>query len=108
VELPRLEPLYRTYRQRGFTVVAVERNRDTARAKAFIAEKGLTFPLLENGEGESEVVWRLYKVSSFPTSFLVDRHGRVVATHVGFEEGDEVRLEREILRLLEEGQGSGG
>lgn len=102
MELPRLEPLYRKYRNRGFTVVAVERTRDTDRAKAFIAEKGLTFPLLENGEGENEVVWRLYAVSAFPTSFLVDRHGRVVATHVGFEAGDEEQLEREIVGLLEE------
>ncbi len=101
MELPRLEKIYRTHKDRGFTVVAVERTRDRGRATAFIAEQGLTFPLLENGEGDDEVVWRLYQVGVFPTTFLVDRQGRIVATHVGFEEGDEVALEGEIVALLD-------
>ncbi len=100
MELPRLEPLYTTYRDRGFTVIAVERTRDTERAKQFIAEHSLSFPCLENGTGEREVVWKQYHVSVFPTSFLIDRRGRVVATHVGFEEGDEAELEAEVRAWL--------
>lgn len=101
MELPRLEPLYRKYRDRGFTVIAVERSRDTERARKFIADNSLTYHLLENGEGDAEVVWKIYRVGLFPTSFLVDRNGRVVYTHVGFEKGDEEKLERDILSLLD-------
>ncbi|NWG01196.1 MAG: TlpA family protein disulfide reductase [Thermoanaerobaculaceae bacterium] len=101
MELPRLQPLYATYRDRGFTVVAVERTRDTGRAKQFIAEHSLSFPCLENGTGEGEVVWKQYQVAVFPTSMLIDRRGRVVAMHVGFEEGDEAKLEAEVRQWLE-------
>jgi len=101
VELPRVEELYRTYRDRGFNVVAVEALRDTERARKFIADKKLSFSFLENGTGEAEVVARLYGVGGFPTSFLLDREGRIMFSHLGFEAGDEKKLEEEILKLLE-------
>lgn len=100
MELPRLEKIWQKYRDKGLVVVAIERSRDRDRAQKLIAEKGLTFMLLENGEGDAEVVRRVFNVGTFPTSFLIDRNGRVMFAHVGFREGDEERLEEEILTLL--------
>ena len=100
MELPRLQELYDQYRDQGFEVVAVEAKRDTERATKFIQEKGLTFTTLENGEDDAEVVASIFKVRSFPSSFLIDRDGRVRFYHLGFEAGDEVHLEEEIQQLL--------
>jgi peroxiredoxin len=100
VELPRLEPLFKKYASQGFTIVAVERSRDTARAKKLIADNQLTYHFLENGKDDQEVVHKLYKVTTFPSSFLIDRQGRVLYTHIGFTEGDEKILEERILKLL--------
>jgi hypothetical protein len=100
VELPRLEPLYQKYKDQGLAVVAVEAQRDTEGATTFINENNLTYAFLENGEGEGEVVRNVFGVRSFPTSYLVDRQGRVMFYHLGFEEGDEEKLEKEILSLL--------
>ena len=100
MELPRLEKIWQKYRDKGLVVVAIERSRDRDRAQKLIAEKGLTFMLLENGEGDAEVIRRVFNVGTFPTSFLIDRNGRVMFAHVGFREGDEERLEEEILTLL--------
>jgi hypothetical protein len=88
VELPRLQPLWERLREEGLAVVAVEATRDRRRALEFVEQKGLTYPVLENGEGPEEVVHRLFGVRVFPTSFLVDRH---------------TRLEGEIRKLLQEG-----
>jgi peroxiredoxin len=100
VELPRLQPLYETYRDQGLEIVAVEARRDTERATTFIAEKGLTYSFLENGEGDDDVVGPVFGVYGFPTSFVVDRNGRVMFSHLGFELGDERTLEEEIRSLL--------
>lgn len=100
MELPRLQPLYETYKNQGFEVVAVESRRDTERATQFIEDKGLTYTLLENGEDELEVVDGTFGVRSFPTSFLIDREGRVMYYHLGFELGDEKKLAAEIESLL--------
>jgi peroxiredoxin len=100
VELPRLQPLYETYKDQGFEVVAIERQRDTERAVEFIEENNLTYTLLENGEGDDEVVRSTFQVRSFPTSFLVDRDGMIRYYHLGFEEGDEEQMAEEIETLL--------
>jgi peroxiredoxin len=100
VELPRLEPVWQSYKDKGLTVVAVERSRDTERARKLIADNNLTYRFLENGQGDAEVVRRVFGVTLFPTSFLIDREGRVRYVHVGFRAGDEKHLEEEIRGLL--------
>ena len=100
MELPRLQPLYEQYKDQGFEVIAVEAKRDTERATKFIEKNGLTYTMLENGDGDAEVVGSMFKVRSFPSSFLIDRDGKVMYFHLGFEAGDEVHLEEEITTLL--------
>jgi hypothetical protein len=100
VELPRLQPLYEKYRDQGLEIIAVDAYRDRLRAQKLIEEKGLSYTLLENGEEDAEVVGEIFKVHSFPTSLLIDRSGRVFFSHLGFEIGDELKLEQEIRELL--------
>jgi peroxiredoxin len=101
VELPRLEPLWQKYREHGLQVIAIESERDTERALEFIAENDLSYHLLEDSEGDDNVVASKLEIYGFPTSYLVDREGRILYSHIGFEEGDEVQMEEEIQRLLE-------
>jgi cytochrome c biogenesis protein CcmG/thiol:disulfide interchange protein DsbE len=100
VELPRLQPLYEKYQDQGFEIIAVDGKRDTERATKFIEENGLTYTMLENGEESDEIVGSMFKVRSFPSSFLIDRDGKVMYFHLGFEAGDEEHLEEEIKTLL--------
>jgi cytochrome c biogenesis protein CcmG/thiol:disulfide interchange protein DsbE len=100
VELPRLESLWQKYRDQGFQVVAVERGDDREGALKFIEENELSYHLVQDKEEGEPVVNGLLKVYGFPTSLLVDRQGRVIRMHLGFDEGDEVKLEEEILELL--------
>jgi cytochrome c biogenesis protein CcmG/thiol:disulfide interchange protein DsbE len=100
VELPRLQALYEEYKDQGFEIIAVEGKRDTERAMKFIEQKGLTYTMLENAEGDEEVVGNIFRVRAYPSSFLIGRDGKVLFFHLGFEEGDEVHLEEEIQSLL--------
>jgi peroxiredoxin len=100
VELPRLEPLWKKYNDQGFQVIAIDSEHDTERAVEFIAENNLTYHLLEDNEGDDNVVASKLEIYGFPTSYLVDREGRILFSHIGFEEGDEVQMEEEIKRLL--------
>ena len=100
MELPRLQPLYEKYRDQGFEVIAIETKGQTERATKFIEENGLTYTMLKNGDGEAEVASTTFNVIYHPSSFLIDRDGKVMYYHLGFEAGDEEHLEEEIKALL--------
>ena len=100
MELPRLQPLYDTYRDRGFEIVAVEAMADTERATAFVEENNLTYTFLEDTD-EADVARGVYGVGAYPSSFLLDRDGKVQFFHLGFEPGDEEHIAEEIESLLE-------
>jgi len=101
VELPRLQTIWEKHRDKGFEVIAIESNRETERAAKFIEEAKLGFTCLENGEGDSDVVEGVFQVWGYPSSFIVDREGRIMYYHLGFDEGDEKVIEEEVLSLLE-------
>jgi peroxiredoxin len=92
--------LFEQYEDRGFEVIAVETKGQTERATKFIEENGLTYTLLENGEGDAEVATATFNVIYHPSSFLIDRNGKVMYYHLGFEAGDEEKIEEEITTLL--------
>ena len=98
MELTRQEPLWEKSRATGLNLVVVEADRDTERATKFIEENKLTYHLLETEE-DNDVVADVFGIGSFPTTFLIDRDGKIIYCHVGFDEGDEEGLEREILEL---------
>lgn len=100
MELPRLQPLYEKYKDQGFEIIAIDGKRDTERATKFIADKGLTYTFLENGEKEQEIARKVFGIRAYPTSYLIDREGRILFYHLGFEEGDEVKIEAEIGKVL--------
>jgi len=100
VELPRLQPLYEKFRDRGVQFIALEATRDTEGAQKFIKENKLSYVFLENGEGKNEIVRSLFHVRVFPTSLLIDQEGRVVGCHIDYSEGDDARFESEIQGLL--------
>jgi hypothetical protein len=78
------------YRDRGFAVVAIEAFRDRDGATRFIEENNLTYHFVEKVSG----------VEGCPTSYLIDRQGGAIFYHIGFNEGDEVKREKEIEQLL--------
>ena len=98
--MPRLEHLWRTYREKGLSVVAVESYYDTEGAEKFIADNGLTYHLLENGKGDRDVVRNYFGVALYSTSYVIDAEGRVWFVHQGWNEESEEKLLDEITTLL--------
>jgi peroxiredoxin len=100
VELPRLEPLYQKYREQGLEILAIEATRNEKMAKDFIEKNSLTYHFVQDGQGDKAYVRNTFGIRGFPTSFLVDRNGKVLYSHLGFSPGDEEKLEKEIKGLL--------
>ena len=100
--MPRREELWRKYKDAGLSLIAMDTSDDAERALEFIGKKDLTFHFLINeAEQDNDVVHDTLGIWGSPTTYIVDREGRLMHIHMGYEVGDEKRIEEEILNLLE-------
>jgi peroxiredoxin len=104
--LPRLEEIWKKYKDEGLSIVAIQSDQDRERGLRLVEEKGLTFHILHN-EVDNDVVNGVLLSEGNPSTFIIDREGRVMSYHLGFEEGDEIELENEIADLLAAPDGCG-
>ncbi len=96
---PWMNGLQQKYGGRGFEVVAVNLDQDPALAEAFLKQRPAGFRVEYDTPG---AIARQFGVQAMPTSFLIDRQGRIRARHAGFRDKQREEREREIDALLKE------
>ncbi len=91
-EMPDLEALYQRFSPRGLVILAIS-DEDAAKVKPFIAEHGISYPvLLDPGRKVNE----LFQVEGIPKSFVYDRESKLVAQAI------DMRTQRQFLAMLAE------
>jgi peroxiredoxin len=81
LEMPSMERLYRQMEQADFAMLAVSEDEAGAAAVApFVAELGLSFPVLLDPEGRLPT---RYGVTGYPETFVINRAGQVVDHIIG-------------------------
>ncbi len=81
IEMPDMEKLYRKFKKEDLVILAVSIDRQGEPVvKPFIKELGLTFPILLSSDGS---IQRIYMVNALPSSFIIDKSGRIVTRVVG-------------------------
>jgi thiol-disulfide isomerase/thioredoxin len=101
-ETPYLQELFTAYRDRGFNVVGVSTDSETAinAVQGFTASKGVEYDILLDPGSESTGVFGAF---GLPVSLLVDRSGVIRWMLLGpIMEGDEEFLSALELLLAEE------
>ena len=99
-EMPALEALYLKYREQGLVVLAINQWEDADHVFAYMGQLNVfpTFPVLFDPESR---VSADYGVKGLPTSFLVDRQGRLIYRAIGGREFDHPDIEHLLQPLLE-------
>ncbi len=97
-EAPHLSRLQEKYKNQGLTVLGVNSdNNSKANLERFVKEANLTHAILLNGSG---VAMQVYSARAYPTTYWIDRSGKLVAREYGYH-GPE-KLERTARRLLKQ------
>lgn len=98
-EMPSMERLYQRLKGEPFVVLAVDQYEKPDMVFAFTGELDPqpTFPILLDTSGE---VSRAWGVQGIPTSFLVDKRGRVVYRAVGGRDFEHPEMERLVRDLM--------
>lgn len=80
-EIPHFNEIYAEYRDDGLDIVAISMDEEGAEVvRPFVADNGMRYPVVL---GSDEVAEAFGGVVGFPTTFLVDREGKVVDSWVG-------------------------
>ena len=79
--MPSVNRLYEDFKGQGLTVLLISFRESADLVKRTVAERGYTAPVLLDTSGD--VTGRAYGVFGPPTSYLVDREGRLVGRIVG-------------------------
>ncbi|MBN8551155.1 MAG: TlpA family protein disulfide reductase [Deltaproteobacteria bacterium] len=95
--LPWLQSMQEKYGQRGFQVIAVNVDQNSDDAKSMLKELGVSLLTLLDPAG---VTPEMYDLQSMPSSFLIDREGKIRIVHSGFSRSDREPLEHAIVSLL--------
>jgi len=94
-EIPDFNEVYSRYRDRGVEVlgISVDESPETV-VPDFLKDNPMTYPVLM---GSSDLIFR-YGVRGLPTTFIIDRAGKITKKIVGMTSANT--LETEINKLL--------
>jgi len=94
-----MERLAQKLRGDNFVVLAVDVGEDADTVHAFSSrmESPPSFPILLDPHGRTMQAWG---VAGLPTTYLIDRQGRIVAGAIGGREFDHPEIERAVRDLL--------
>lgn len=100
-EMASLDRAYRVFVGRGLKVLGISVDTDAYLADEYVRQAGLAFPiLLDAGAGQAR---RDFRVTAYPTSFLVDPAGRIAEVRLGAVDWDATPVRARLASLLDTG-----
>jgi peroxiredoxin len=93
MEMPDFEKMYAGKKARGFTILAIDEDKEREKADAYLKSKPVTFPILIDGDG---AIAKRFGIEALPTTILVGRDGKVLRVIEGVEPYIEFVVENEL------------
>jgi thiol-disulfide isomerase/thioredoxin len=80
IEMPHMEKLHQSFKDKEFAMVTINLQESPAQVKQFFKNFKLTFTALLDSDG---VVGAHFRITSIPTSFILDREGIIIGKVMG-------------------------
>jgi peroxiredoxin len=96
-EMPSMETLYQRFSAQGLEILAVDIGEGASTVQQFIRRAGYTFPVLLD---RSSKVSSDYGIEAIPTTYIIDREGKIIGRIVGGIMWDNPRVIAAIDALL--------
>ena len=96
---PWMNKVMSKHKSNGFEVVAINLDQEANLANEFLLQVPANFTILQD---EAAVMPEAYGLIGMPSSYLIDREGRLRAVHIGFHTSKEDEYEAAIMALLAE------
>ncbi|WMS86429.1 TlpA disulfide reductase family protein [Pleionea litopenaei] len=97
---PWMNDMKRKYESHGLSIITVNLDKERHLAEGFLKENPAEFDIIYDENGDTA---RQFKLKGMPMSFVIDRSGKPVSSHVGFNEEKQKEYENELRKLLQAG-----
>ncbi len=94
---PWMNRMQNKYADKGFKVITVNLDKKPDLMKQFLKKYPAEFIVVKDPQAE---IADAYQIQSMPSSYLINRQGEIVISHVGFFEKKMPQYEKEIQSLI--------
>ena len=94
---PWMNKIEQQYSKKGFKVIAVNLDENRSQADAFLKKYPAQFTVGFDASGDSA---EAFNVKGMPSSYLIDRRGNILSSHIGFRQKEIEQLESAIRAAL--------
>ncbi|WP_168204180.1 TlpA family protein disulfide reductase [Aliikangiella coralliicola] len=96
---PAMEEIYQANKAKGFEVITVNLDDNAGLGKEFLKSFKVSFTNLYDDKKQTPSA---YQVATMPSSFLIDKKGKIRLRHQGYKKSDKAKLDQAIKILLSE------
>jgi thiol-disulfide isomerase/thioredoxin len=97
--MPFFNELHTQYLKDGFEIVAINVDEDSETAREFLKAHPVAYKTAFDPSGDCPGI---FDVKAMPSSYLVDKTGKIRQIHLGFRDEDQAVLREQISALLAE------
>jgi len=98
-EMPSMARLKTHFKQKDFEILAVNLGENKTDIETFLQAHPVNFPILMDTQGQAVQDWKIF---AYPSSFIIDKTGRIRYTLFGGYEWDNAKAKALINQLLNE------
>ena len=96
---PFMDQLRRELGPQGLQIVAINMDENPADARRFLSSHKASFPI---ALGNNNQCAKQFGVNAMPSTFFVDRNGKIRGVHAGFRPGEAAAIRTTLQNLLKE------
>ena len=97
--MPFLNALRNEFHKNGFEIIAINVDEETQEAKTFLNSYPVDYLMAYDSQGDCP---SKYDVKAMPSSYFLDRQGKIRYVHLGFRHADETEIRAWVMQLLQE------
>lgn len=97
--MPFFNSLHNQLQPQGLEIVAINVDEDTQLARQFLKKYPVDYKMGFDPEGNCPSI---YNVKAMPSSYLIDKAGKIYHIHLGYRDGDQEEIRQKITALLAE------
>jgi len=97
--MPFLNNLQNQRKKDGLEILAINVDEDSETARAFLQQNPIVYKTAFDPEGDCP---QKFEVKAMPSSYIIDKTGKIRLVHLGFREEDEKMLTEQVSKLLAE------